>query len=124
MIRRSKGWFIATLLFCVVNAAGVAMAAMMREVVHTATHVALLVAGVYGLRYIWYMGMPPERDVMRPAELDGKLTHLEVSLQDAAMRVDQMGKGQREINEFFAGAATPAVRRAETHARVAKSGDE
>ena len=107
MIRRSKRWFIATVVFCAVNVAGAVMAAMMREVWHAATHVALLVAGVYGLRYIWYMGVPIARDAMPPSELDGRLTHLEVSVQDAAMRVERMGEGQREINEYFAGGENP-----------------
>ena len=90
------------MVFCAVNVAGAVMAAMMREPVHAASHIALLVAGVYGLRFIWYMGESSRQDVMQPAELDGKLTHLEVSLQGVAMSVERMGEGQREINDFFA----------------------
>jgi hypothetical protein len=102
MIHRPKTWLVVTLLFSLVNAAGAVMAAMQAEVVHAATHFALLVAGACAVWYIWVRSVPIAPALMPPVELDGKLSHLEGSIEDVVTQVERLGEGQRYINSFFA----------------------
>lgn len=101
MIRRSKIWLGAAVLFSVVNLAGAVMAAAQGEFLHASTHVALFVLGVYAVRRIGRRPetmMPTERV---PGEIDDRLTHLELSIEAVALGIERIGEGQRFITSYF-----------------------
>lgn len=103
MIRRPKIWLAAAVVFTLVNVAGAILAAVMREWMHALTHVALAIGGVAAVQYIRGeredVAVNPE--LMAPVELDGRLTHLEMSVEDVAEQVERLGEGQRVINKLF-----------------------
>lgn len=102
-MQQRKSWLAAAVVFTFVNIAGAVLAAMMREWLHALTHVALTIGGVAAVQYIRAgrenVAVTPE--LIAPVELDGRLTHLEMSVGDVAEQVERMGEAQRVINKMF-----------------------
>ncbi|HEY7899254.1 MAG TPA: hypothetical protein VIC03_12660 [Gemmatimonadaceae bacterium] len=108
MTRRSKARFAAAVLFSLVNLAGGVMAALAGELIHASVHAGLLLLGGYYARRIWLSGtvVTPVAEAA-DAELTDRLTHLELSVEAAAMAVERVGEGQRFMARFLEEHETP-----------------
>ena len=102
MTRRSTIWMGVAVVFCLVNLAGAVMAALAGERRHAATHAVLALVGAYYARRIWARRTPTLPVLAVPGELDNRLTHLELSIEDVALQVERVGEGQRFITHFLA----------------------
>ena len=105
--RRSTIWLVAAALFSLVNLAGAIMAAAGGEGLHAGAHVALLVLGAYVTWRIWRPRAPIRAALAAPGELDNRLTHLELSIEDVALQIERVGEGQRVITHLFTEHDTP-----------------
>lgn len=104
MTRRSKIWLGAAVVFVAVNLAGVVMAAMGGELLHTAAHVALLVPGAWLVARLYRRGQDEVQDVA-VAGADGfsnRLSNLEQSVDAVAIEIERIGEGQRFMTRVFA----------------------
>lgn len=122
MTRRSGIWLAAAVVFVVVNLLGAGMAAMGGELRHAALHAALLLPGVYLVSRLSpsRFGRSDERaaasdGTLPSGELADRLTHLEHSLDAAAVEIERIGEGQRFMTRLFsenrgAGARADATR--------------
>jgi 4-amino-4-deoxy-L-arabinose transferase-like glycosyltransferase len=104
MMRRNKVWLIVAVLFVVVNVAGLVMAAMAGELLHTCGHAVLAIAGAYAAWQLtprrWRRGGEP-RTAVPSNELTSRLASLERSLDAAAVEVERIGEGQRFMTRLF-----------------------
>ena len=92
MTRRSK-WLVGVAIFNVINLAGAASAAAMGEMLHTASHVVLLVAGAY---LMWRLMPRTELQELPGArEAAQSLDHLQQSVDAIALEVERIGEAQR-----------------------------
>lgn len=109
MTRRSKVWLVVAVLFLVVNLVGAGVAAADGEWLHAGIHAGLLLPGAYLVRWLArrrYAGGISRRDgsvsTALPGEFTDRLTHLEQSLDAAAIEVERIGEGQRFMTRLFA----------------------
>jgi len=94
MIRRSRLWRAAAVLFIVINVAGAAYAVFMGEVMHAMTHAVLLTLGL-GAYLTWRVARPTRRED-QPAQLpDQRLDYLQQSVDAIALEVERIGEKQR-----------------------------
>jgi hypothetical protein len=114
MTRRSKVWWVAAVLFFLINLGGAVAAAMGGEWLHAAAHAVLLLPGAYLVwrlaprRYadrIWPRVEAVEADAS--GELTDRLSNLEQSLDAVAVEVERVGEGQRFMTRFFAEKGIP-----------------
>jgi hypothetical protein len=103
MTRRSKVWLALAMVFTFVNLGGAVMAAVQGEVLHSGSHVALMLLGAY---LVWRLapGRYARRGESMPApphELTDRLTHLEQSVDAVAIEVERIGEGQRFMTHLF-----------------------
>ena len=92
MTRPSKLWRVAAVLFVLINVAGAGYAVVMREPVHAAVHVALLLGAYLG----WRLGPWGRRKDPAPAQLaDARLDYLQQSVDAVALEVERLGEAQR-----------------------------
>ena len=108
MTRRSGFWLAAAVVFVVVNVLGAGMAAMGGEIRHGALHLALLLPGFYLVsrlapsRFGSTNGQTVGSDgTLGPGALADRLTHLEHSLDAAAIEIERIGEGQRFMTRLF-----------------------
>lgn len=108
MKRRIPVGVVLAVLFTLANIAGAVYAGMMGEVRHAGLHVLLSVAGA------WFTGLLVARrraadgtaqlaaaGAGAPAELSGRLSNLERSLDAIAVEVERVGEGQRFMTRLF-----------------------
>jgi hypothetical protein len=113
MTRRSRIWMVLAVLFLVVNAGGAAFAAAAGELRHGALHVALLLPGVLLLRWLAarrsssYLEQGGGAETSMAGEISDRLTHLEQSLDAAAIEIERVGEGQRFMTRFFSEKGIP-----------------
>ncbi len=114
MTRRSKVWLVVVVLFLIADLGGAVVAAAGGELLHAGLHVALLLPGAYLLsrlasRRAGRRIEPGEEaaDTALPSELTDRLTHLEQSLDAAAIEIERVGEGQRFMTRLFAEQGTP-----------------
>jgi hypothetical protein len=97
MTGRSKVWRAAAIVFVAVNLGGAVFAAVGGEVLHTATHVLLLIPGAYLAARLFRRGSSDARDSI-DAESDvmtARLRNLEQSVDAVAIEIERIGEGQR-----------------------------
>lgn len=102
MPRRSQVWLAVALLFLVVNLVGGVVAAAASEPLHAGVHAGLTLLAAY---FVWRRTLGravPRTDRLEaagpsapPAELAGRLMHLEQSVDAVAVEVERIGEGQR-----------------------------
>jgi hypothetical protein len=93
MTRRAKLWFAAAVIFNLINAAGVVYAIVFRELLHGATHAALLVPGVY---LMWWLAARARRQSLAQAQRpDDRIEYLQQSIDALALEVERIGEAQR-----------------------------
>lgn len=100
--RRSKVWLGAAVLFSLVNLAGAVMAVAGGELLHASVHVGLMLLGAY---YAGRILFPRRATIAFPdasGELTDRLTHLELSVDSAAIAIEQVGEGQRFVTRLLA----------------------
>ena len=113
MSARSKGLWVAAVLFTVVNLAGAVMAAWEGEALHAALHVALACLGAYGVQRLAPLGarrLWPWRQsaIARTSpELTNRLSNLEASVDAVAIEVERIGEGQRFMTQIFTDTEAP-----------------
>lgn len=93
MTRRSRIWLAVAALFTGVNLAGGIYAAVMGEVLHTATHCVLLVLGGYWMWWIASRARP--RKASRTEAVGTRLEYLQQSVDAMALEVERIGEAQR-----------------------------
>ena len=92
MTRRSK-WLVGVAIFNVINFAGAVSAAAMGEVLHTAGHVVLLVAGAL---LMWrLMPRTDQQELPGAREASAALDNLQQSVDAIALEVERIGEAQR-----------------------------
>jgi membrane protein implicated in regulation of membrane protease activity len=99
MTRRSK-WLIGGWVFAVINGPGAVFAAVSGEWLHAATHVVLLVVGVY----VWRRFAPRvgrQQDVSA-LQADARIENLQQSVDAMALQVERIGEAQRYIAKLVA----------------------
>ncbi len=113
MSARSKGFWVAAVIFTVVNIAGAVMAAWEGQALHAALHVALGCLGAYGVQRLAPLGarrLWPWRQSAIAAtspELTNRLTKIEESVDAVAIEVERIGEGQRFMTRIFTEPETP-----------------
>ena len=113
MSARSKGFWVAAVLFTLVNLAGAVMAAWEGEALHAALHVALACVGAYGMQRLAPLGarrLWPWRQsaiASTSPELTNRLTNLEASVDAVAIEVERIGEGQRFMTQIFTETGAP-----------------
>ena len=100
MTRRAKLWFLAALIFTLINVAGGVFAALGGEWMHTLVHVVLTLAGVYAAARL----ARPEATQVAPATLETqqRLQQLQQSVDAMALEVERVGEAQRYIAKVAA----------------------
>ena len=104
MTRRSGFWLAAAVVFIVGNVLGAVIAALGGEVRHAALHLALLLPGFYLVSRLApsRFGQTAASDgALGPGALADRLTHLEHSLDAAAIEIERIGEGQRFMTRLF-----------------------
>ncbi len=113
MSARSKGFWVAAVIFAAVNLAGAVLAAWEGEALHAALHVALACLGAYGVQRLAPPGArrlwPWRQSAIAAAspELTNRLTNLEESVDAVAIEVERIGEGQRFMTRIFTEPETP-----------------
>lgn len=101
MARLGTKWRVAAALFTVINVAGAVYAFVQGEMMHGATHVAL----IFGTVVAWQVFSSPSRqenDVVPQldSQLDSQIEQLQHSVDAIALEVERIGEGQRFINKL------------------------
>jgi hypothetical protein len=108
MTRRSRVWLVVAVVFLVLNLVGAGMAVAGGELLHAGGHAGLALAGAY---LAWRLAS--RRDAHRSwggeesataalsGDLTDRLTHLEQSLDAAAIEIERIGEGQRFMTRLF-----------------------
>lgn len=98
MARLGTKWRVAAGIFTVINVAGAVYAFVQGEMMHGATHVALILGTVVA----WQIFSSPSRqenDDVVP-QLDSQIEQLQHSVDAIALEVERIGEGQRFINKL------------------------
>ena len=102
MARLGTKWRVAAAIFTVINVAGAVYAFVQGEMMHGATHVAL----IFGTVVAWQVFSSPNRqenDGVIPqldSQLDSQIEQLQHSVDAIALEVERIGEGQRFINKL------------------------
>jgi hypothetical protein len=113
MIRRAKFWLSVAVLFVVVNAAGVVMAAASHELLHTALHVLLLIPGTFIVTRLLRRNESGTADA-DAAVISERLRNLEQSVEAVAIEIERIGEGQRFMIRARGERVSPPVQRGPT----------
>lgn len=110
MLTRSRLWLAAAVIFTIVNLAGAGYAAAMGDALHLATHVVLLLPGLYFVRRFARSGarsVGSERvgSGGESPQLDDRLSRLEQAVDAVGIEVERMGDGQRLMTQMVAEAS-------------------
>jgi hypothetical protein len=103
MAPRSRLAKVLLAIYTLVNVGGLIYAAVMREPMHAALHVALLIpVGWLLSRYV--LGSPASATplVSSGAVFPGRLTSLEQSIDAVAIEVERIAEGQRNLTDLLA----------------------
>ena len=92
MTLRSRIWRAAVALFIVLNVGGAGYAVAMREPMHAATHIGLML-GAYVLWRLWPGAQ--RQDLARSQPADARIEYLQQSVDAIALEVERIGEAQR-----------------------------
>ena len=114
MTRLAKVWLVLAVLFALGNLAGAAVAAVWREPIHAGIHAVLALLAAWPASRIVARRVgrrDPRHDqaAAAPADLTGRLTHLEHSVDALAIEVERIGEGQRFMTRVLTEPRTPRV---------------
>ena len=94
MSQRSRLWGFGAALFILINVGGAAFAVAMGELMHAATHVAVLFAGV-GIYSIWRQRQADQQQLPEMREAAASIDHLQQTVDAIALEVERIGEAQR-----------------------------
>jgi hypothetical protein len=93
MTRRSKLWFATAIVFNLINIGGAVYANYFNEAMHFATHMALLIPGLYAMWKFWPRHQPEDAT---PARITNqRIEYLQQSIDAVALEVERIGEAQR-----------------------------
>ena len=95
MIRRSRRWFLVSVLFALINLGGGVLAVVQGEGLHAVVHLVLLLVGV---AWMWRLTQRPGEQALSSIEpSEQRLEQLQQSVDAVALEVERIGEAQRFI---------------------------
>ena len=94
MSRGSRLWGLAAVAFIIINVGGAAYAVAMGEVMHAATHVAVLFVGL-SVYSAWRRRQADDQVLPGVKEAAASIDHLQQTVDSIALEVERIGEAQR-----------------------------